>query len=187
MAPRSDRGPTNGLPVEFALSRPEQATGRSISACHEGAVKVPRPPSPSSPNASNVMRSNRASGTGPEKTILRGLRAAGVTGMRTNMRGLPGRPDIAFPVHRVAVFVHGCFWHQHGCSHSGRLPVSNSEYWRLKFASNRERDARKATELTSAGWTVVTIWECEIAAEPTRCVRRIRAGLRAHSTTRGDR
>ena len=78
----------------------------------------------------------------------------------------------------MAVFVHGCFWHR--CSrHAWKLPKANREYWRLKFALNRERDRRKARELRADGWRVLTIWECEIRRNPQRCAQRIRTAIGA--------
>lgn len=138
--------------------------------------KVPRPPPPSSPTATRVMRANRPRQTGPERALQKALRKLGVRGFRVNAKDVPGRPDIAFLPDRMAVFVHGCFWHQHGCARSGRdLPKSNRDYWKQKFATNRERDERKEAELRDDDWTVLTIWECEIDSDPVGCARRVAA------------
>ena len=62
----------------------------------------------------------------------------------------------------MAIFVHGCFWHGHvGCS-KGKLPKSNLEYWKPKIVANRKRDSENNSALEAMGWTVVTIWQCEI-------------------------
>ena len=74
---------------------------------------------------------------------------------------LPGKPDIVFPGRRLAVFVNGCFWHMHGCRLS-KMPSTRSDFWKAKLEGNRERDAEVSALLTGRGWTVVTLWECEI-------------------------
>jgi DNA mismatch endonuclease (patch repair protein) len=88
---------------------------------------------------------------------------------------LPGSPDIAFPGRKVAIFVHGCFWHAHGCA-KGRAPKSRLEYWRPKLDANRERDVRKAAELAAQGWRVITVWQCETGDQPA-LLDRLRAFL----------
>jgi DNA mismatch endonuclease, patch repair protein len=73
---------------------------------------------------------------------------------------LPGTPDVAFPRRRIAVFMHGCFWHQHGCSLC-RQPKSNLKYWGPKFERNKQRDYAAYRALRALGWKVVIVWECE--------------------------
>jgi DNA mismatch endonuclease (patch repair protein) len=107
------------------------------------------------------MRANRARDTGPERTVRRALRAAGHPGYRLNWKGVPGRPDVAYPGRRVAIFVHGCYWHHCPRCQPG-LPRSNPEFWMRKFELNRERDARKRQELEGRGWIVHEVWECDI-------------------------
>ena len=76
-------------------------------------------------------------------------------------KDLPGKPDLVFPKHRVALFVHGCFWHRHpGCPKSS-TPKSRVSYWEDKFASNCVRDSRAYCALEDLGWKVVVLWECE--------------------------
>lgn len=102
----------------------------------------------------------RSANTRPEMRIRRALHAAGHR-FRIQARDLPGRPDIVFRGDRVAIFVHGCFWHRHeGCPHS-RTPKTRLEFWTEKFAANVERDRAATTRLENAGWTVLTIWECD--------------------------
>lgn len=80
---------------------------------------------------------------------------------RLHRPDLPGKPDLVFPKHRTALFVHGCFWHNHkGCRKSG-LPKSRTEYWHEKLAANSARDQRATRELEALGWRVAVIWECE--------------------------
>jgi DNA mismatch endonuclease (patch repair protein) len=107
------------------------------------------------------MRANRAHDTGPERRLRRALREAGLGGYRLNWKKAPGRPDIAYPGRRLAIFVHGCYWHH--CPHCHpKLPKSNPEFWARKFELNRERDARKIDRLMELGWTAVAVWEHEI-------------------------
>lgn len=105
------------------------------------------------------MQSVRTKDTGPERTVRRLLHREGYR-FRLHPPNLPGRPDIVLPRHRKAIFVHGCFWHGHGCQ-IGKLPKSRLEYWRPKIAANRARDAKKAEELAALGWDVMVIWQCE--------------------------
>ncbi|MCI4320212.1 MAG: very short patch repair endonuclease [Thermoplasmata archaeon] len=107
------------------------------------------------------------------------LWAMGYRGYRTNVRALPGRPDLAFLGARLAIFCNGCFWHRHDCSRTGAtLPKSNTAYWAMKFELNRERDRRKEAELNAAGWNVLTLWECEILRDPRACALRVGKALR---------
>ncbi|MCY1501346.1 Very short patch repair protein [compost metagenome] len=106
------------------------------------------------------MRSIRGKDTRPEMLIRRGLHAAGLR-YRLHVRDLPGRPDIVLPRHRVAILVHGCFWHGHNCS-LFRAPRTHGEFWAAKIQSNRLRDARDLSVLLESGWRVLTIWECSL-------------------------
>ena len=110
---------------------------------------------------SAVMRRVRGRDTTPELKVRRILREAGI-GYRLGGCGLPGRPDLVMKGRRIAVFVHGCFWHGHDCARGARQPKANAAYWIAKIGRNRARDARTSTELTDAGWSVVTVWECEM-------------------------
>jgi len=136
-------------------------------------VKVPRPPPASSPAVTAVMKANRARNTGPELALRKSLRDAGIRGYRLSPPGIPGRPDITFPRLRLAAFVHGCFWHQHGCRTASHRPKTNISYWNLKFALNRTRDAKKIASLQNSGWRVLTFWECEINRDAAQCARRV--------------
>ena len=101
-------------------------------------LQLPNPP-PSSPAVRTSMRANRARDTGPELRLRRALREAGYGGYRLNWRKAPGRPDIAYPGRRVAIFVHGCYWHH--CPRCTQPPES-TEFWARKFELNRERGAQ---------------------------------------------
>ena len=106
------------------------------------------------------MSSVRQAGTSPEQIVRRGLHALGFR-FRLNLSTLPGRPDIVLPRYRVAIFVHGCFWHGHTCR-AGRLPSVRQEYWLPKIQENRRRDRRKCVALRSLEWRVLTVWECRL-------------------------
>jgi DNA mismatch endonuclease (patch repair protein) len=96
--------------------------------------------------------------TKPELIVRRMLHSAGWR-YRLHRKGLPGTPDIVFGSRKVALFVHGCFWHGHHCR-LGRLPKTRPEFWSTKIAGNRARDALKVDQLVERGWRVMTIWQC---------------------------
>ncbi len=131
-----------------------------------------RNPLPSSPETRKVMKANKGKNTGPELMLRNGLREAGYGGYRLNWKKAVGRPDITYPGRKVAIFVNGCFWHR--CPHCNLpLPKSHTEFWQQKFERNVERDARKTNELEKEGWTVITVWECEIRKDIQSTVSRI--------------
>lgn len=103
--------------------------------------------------------------TAPELVVRRLLHEMGYR-FRLHRRDLPGTPDIVLPKHRKAIFVHGCFWHAHGCR-IGRPPKSRPEFWEPKLARNVRRDAEKNEALQAAGWDVLTVWQCEIKNRTT--------------------
>ena len=103
----------------------------------------------------------RGKDTKPEILVRRGLHARGFR-FRLQERRLPGRPDMTLPKYGVAVMVNGCFWHGHkGCRYAVK-PKSNSEFWDAKIKRNQHRDEVTAAHLEALGWTVITIWECEL-------------------------
>ena len=108
-----------------------------------------------------IMQSVKSKNTGPELVVRRLLHGMGYR-YRLHRKDLPGKPDIVFGSRRKAIFVHGCFWHGHGCP-KGRLPKSRLEYWQSKVDKNRERDCSKEKQLRSLGWNVLVIWQCETA------------------------
>ena len=115
------------------------------------------------PTRSAVMRRVKGRDTGPERTVRQVLTRLGAR-YRLHRADLPGRPDIVLPGRRLAVFVHGCFWHGHDCPRGSRVPQARRDYWTAKITGNRARDARNAEALASAGWRVETVWECELKA-----------------------
>ena len=108
---------------------------------------------------SQVMARIKGRDTRPELIVRRYLYSRGYR-FRKNVKGLPGTPDIVLRKYRVAVFVHGCFWHGHE-THL-RIPSENREFWQRKIERNRERDSRDKARLLEMGWSVVTIWECQL-------------------------
>jgi DNA mismatch endonuclease, patch repair protein len=139
-------------------------------------VRDKRSPTPKSEAVSRVMSRNRAKDTGPEVALRKALWKAGLRGYRLHYKRIPGRPDISFVSKKLAIFVHGCFWHRcPTCSYS--LPKNNTEFWRAKFARNTERDARKVTDLENLGWQVITVGECELKADLSSVVRKIQAAI----------
>jgi len=114
----------------------------------------------------------RSIGTAPELAVRRAAHAMGLR-YRLNRRDLPGTPDLVFPRFRVALFVHGCFWHRHAGCRLAATPKTRIEFWQAKFAGNTARDARQEQALVDAGWRPVVIWECE-TADPARLATIIR-------------
>ncbi len=113
------------------------------------------------PTRSRMMSAIRGRDTGPERTLRSALHGLGLR-FRLHRAGLPGRPDLVLPRHRVIVFVHGCFWHRHvGCRYA-TIPGTRSEFWAAKFAANVARDRRNETALLEAGWRVAVVWECAL-------------------------
>lgn len=110
---------------------------------------------------SAVMRRVKGRDTGPELKVRRLLWRLGAR-YRLHRRDLPGSPDIVLPGRRIAIFVHGCFWHGHDCARGARVPKANRDYWTAKVARNRARDAAAREALSAAGWRAETLWECEL-------------------------
>ncbi|HWE99528.1 MAG TPA: DNA mismatch endonuclease Vsr [Caulobacteraceae bacterium] len=114
---------------------------------------------------SAVMRAVKGAGTGPERVVRQIVWSLGGR-YRLNRADLPGRPDIVLPGRRLAIFVHGCFWHGHDCRRGARVPQTNRPYWIAKIGRNRVRDAAACEALVAAGWRAETIWECELRNGP---------------------
>lgn len=125
---------------------------------------------------SEVMRRVKGRDTGPELTLRRMLREIGRPGYRLHRKDLPGRPDVAYIGRRIAIFLHGCFWHGHDCARGARTPKTNAAYWSAKIARNRARDETAVAALEMAGWRVLTVWECELR-DPIGVKRRLSALL----------
>lgn len=118
---------------------------------------------------SQMMSRIRGEDTGPELFVRRALHALGYR-FRTHLREIPGTPDLVFSKRRMAIFVHGCFWHRHGCRKT-YMPKSRQEFWQAKFAGNVERDRRVQERLVRRGWRFFVTWECEIETDDTVIAR----------------
>ena len=117
------------------------------------------------------MAGIRQKSTRPELVVGKLLRALGRR-YRLITRDLPGSPDFAHRRARWALFVHGCFWHRHGCS-ATTTPTRNREFWEAKFARNQARDARAIEELRAGGYRVIVVWECETKRGETAILERL--------------
>lgn len=109
---------------------------------------------------SRMMANIKGRDTAPEMFVRRALHAQGFR-YRLGGAGLPGRPDLVFPSRKVAVFIHGCFWHRHNCRYF-KWPKSNPEFWKTKLERNVLRDRQNCLELKKLGWQVVVLWECSL-------------------------
>ena len=119
---------------------------------------------------SAVMARVKGRNTTPERKVRKILTGLGAQD-RLHRKDLPGRPDIVMAGRRLAIFVHGCFWHGHDCARGARTPKTNRDYWTAKVAGNRARDGRAAESLIAAGWRVETLWECAIRDEAALKIR----------------
>ena len=122
---------------------------------------------------SEVMARIRGRNTSPEKRVRAALRNRGVHFVV--YPSLPGRPDIALKEARIAVFVHGCFWH--GCPRHYRAPQSNKLYWSAKLTGNISRDRVAARKLRALGWRVIVLWECDIRKDSEAAAHKIVVAL----------
>ena len=112
---------------------------------------------------SEIMSHIRAKGMKPEMRVRRLAHSMGYR-YRLHRKDLPGKPDLVFPGRRKAIFVHGCFWHQHAdpaCKIT-RIPKSNRDYWLPKLERNAARDVEHVAKLNKLGWEVLILWECEV-------------------------
>lgn len=99
-------------------------------------------------------------GTGAELLLRKALHRAGLR-YKLHDKALSGRPDIVLPRFKAVIFVHGCYWHSHGCYRSTK-PKSRQKFWEAKFAANRTRDRKNREALAQEGWRVLTVWECAL-------------------------
>jgi DNA mismatch endonuclease (patch repair protein) len=110
---------------------------------------------------SAVMRAVPGKNTSAELKVRKALTQLGAR-YRLHRRDLPGSPDIVLPGRRLAIFVHGCFWHGHACRRGARVPKTNAPYWIAKIARNDARDVAAQAALIAAGWRAEVVWECEL-------------------------
>jgi DNA mismatch endonuclease (patch repair protein) len=122
---------------------------------------------------SRTMAAVRGADTAPEMYVRKQLFAAGFR-YRLHVAGLPGRPDIVLPRWKLAVFVHGCFWHGHSCAR-GKRPMTNTAFWNAKLDANIRRDRRNRAALKAAGWRSIVIWQCGLQRASAKLVKLLEA------------
>ena len=108
-----------------------------------------------------IMRQVHSQHTKPELLVRSLVHRLGYR-FRLHRKDLPGAPDLVFPARHKVIFVHGCFWHGHACPRGARLPKTNADYWREKIARNRKHDRQHQRHLRQLGWSVLTLWECQL-------------------------
>lgn len=109
---------------------------------------------------SKIMKSVPQKNTKPEIRLRKALHGMGFR-YRLHDKKLPGSPDLVFPKHKAVIFVHGCFWHRHGCKQT-TTPSTRKDFWENKFKANIERDSQNVSDLEEVGWRVMVVWECEL-------------------------
>ena len=122
---------------------------------------------------SRCMSRIRSKNTRPELAVRKVLKQLGLR-FSIHRKTLAGKPDIVLSNRKIAIFVHGCFWHTHHCRYGRVVPATNREFWRKKRARNTERDKRNIRELRKQGWKVFTVWECW-TRKPAHLVKRLSA------------
>jgi DNA mismatch endonuclease (patch repair protein) len=110
---------------------------------------------------SEVMSAIRGKDTGPERTVRSIVHGLGYR-YRLNVRDLPGSPDLVLPRLDTVIFVHGCFWHRHSGCRYATIPATRKRFWQDKFDANTARDRRVTGRLRRLGWSVLTVWECQL-------------------------
>src|ERR1700678_4390451 len=128
---------------------------------------------------SAVMRGVNAPDASPELAVRALLRPI-ASGYRLHRGDLPGKPDVVYASRKLAIFVHGCFWHGHDCARGARAPKTNAAYWRAKIARNRARDETTLAAYAAMGWRVLVVFECELkdrTALTTRLAEALAGGI----------
>lgn len=120
---------------------------------------------------SENMRRIHSKDTKPELVVRKLVRSLGFTGYRIHRKDIPGKPDLVWIGRKLAIYVHGCFWHGHDCKEGIRKPKSRVDYWLSKIERNRQRDHEQQAALKSQGWRVLVVWECELKNGDTIGVR----------------
>lgn len=153
----------------------EVMIAKQIDFIRDGRAPIPR-----SEKTSYTMSRIRGKNTKPEVKVRKELWERGLRGYRLHRKGLPGRPDLSYAKYRLAIFINGCFWHR--CPHcSPSFPKTNRDFWKEKFERNTERDVRKRQELERLGWTVLTLWECQIDNNLSECIDSIQLHIEKES------
>jgi DNA mismatch endonuclease (patch repair protein) len=133
-------------------------------------IRDGRSPIPQKESTSKLMRANKGKNTKPEVAFRKALWNRGIRGYRLHWKKVPGRPDIAFPGKRVAIFINGCFWHR--CPYcQPPTPKSHSKFWKDKFSKNILRDNKKIDLLIGDEWKVLIVWECQVKNKITKIIK----------------
>ena len=125
------------------------------------------------------MSQIKSANTKPELFVRKYLSDKGLR-YRINYR-IKGKPDIAFPKRRITIFIHGCFWHKHGCRYSV-MPKTNKTFWADKLTANKIRDKKNEKVLKKLGWHTLTIWECKLNNSPENTFKKLIRFIRHYST-----
>src|SRR5208283_280219 len=136
-----------------------------------------RAPIPKREITSRIMSAIKSKNTKPELLLRKALWSGGIKGYRLHWQNIPGRPDICYVGKRVAIFVHGCYWHR--CPNCKlKIPKSHSMFWKQKFLANIKRDQKKSKILEKDGWRVLVLWECQVTNDIKYCVEKIKRFLK---------
>jgi DNA mismatch endonuclease (patch repair protein) len=108
-----------------------------------------------------AMSAVKSTNTSPERAVRSAIHKLGYR-FRLHGPKLPGKPDLVLARRKLAIFVHGCYWHGHACARGNRLPKTNVVYWKKKIGGNVARDKKRLREYRKLGWRTLVIWECRI-------------------------
>lgn len=132
-----------------------------------------RSPKPLNEVVSRTMSKIRSKNTKPELLIRSALWSEGIRGYRLHWKKAPGKPDLAFPSKKIAIFIHGCYWHR--CPHCQlAIPKNNADFWKQKFENNQNRDLRNQAALHAEKWRTLVLWECKIKKDIDECLHQVR-------------
>ncbi|MFD2512818.1 very short patch repair endonuclease [Pontibacter locisalis] len=132
-----------------------------------------QPPLTANEKISRYMRGNKSRDTKPELKLRKALWKSGLRGYRIHWPKAPGKPDICYPGRKLAIFIHGCFWHR--CPYcQPQTPKTNVTFWQEKFDNNILRDAKYKQQYREAGWDRVIIWECQLQQHLHGCLHMIK-------------
>ncbi|MDH5541493.1 MAG: very short patch repair endonuclease [Nitrospinota bacterium] len=144
--------------------------------CRDGRAPIPK-----KPEISYLMSRITAKNTKPELLVRKLLWGQGIRGYRLHWEKAPGRPDICFPSKKIAIFIHGCFWHS--CPKcKPKLPKSHKVFWQQKLSKNVVRDKKKQLELETGGWQVIIIWECQVLTSPNIILDAVSNAMKSSKT-----
>lgn len=167
-----------GLSVEISFQGEQNSFLKAnMKKIRTHYIRDGRAPTPRKESTSRVMRANKSKGTKPELTLRNILRRQGLVGARYNYKVIEGRPDIAYPARKIAIFVNGCFWH--ACTKCSTPPKTHKQFWAKKFERNKARDRRKINILRKAGWQVLAVWEHSIRQDTSKVVQSIEGLFRS--------